>query len=208
MTIAYPLALPSTRQPRQIDFRIETFAGKTESPFSGSATVFDWGLDRWLATLTWGEMGQADAAAVEAFLLALRGPVGSFLLGDPLRPAPAGSWAGQSPLVNGALQAGLTLAIDGLTAGATGRAGDWFQLGTGATSRLYRLTADFTANGSGAVTLDFVPQLRGSPADNAALTLAAAKGLFMLSNNVRGWSLADVRDSGISLDCVEDLRGL
>lgn len=209
MTIAFPLSMPSTRQPRQIDFRIETFAGKTESPFTGSATVFDWGLDRWLATLMWGEMGQADAAAVEAFLLALRGPVGSFLLGDPLRPAPQGTWAGQSPLVNGASQAGLTLAIDGLTpTTTTGKAGDWFQLGSGASSRLYRLTADFTANVSGQATLDFVPQLRGSPADNAALTLAAAKGLFMLSSNMRGWSLQDVRDAGIALDAVEDLRGL
>lgn len=208
MTISFPLALPATRAPARIDWRRESNIGSSESPFSFSPQVYVWGAERWLPALAWGTMGQADADDVEAFLLALNGREGSFLMGDPLRTAPRGTWAGQSPLVNGASQAGKTLAIDGLTAASTGKAGDWFQLGSAGTSRLYRLTAPFTANGSGQVTLDFWPSLRVSPADNAALTLASAKGVFMLAGNIAGWTQEDVRDSGISLDCIEDLRGL
>jgi hypothetical protein len=209
MTISFPLALPATRGPAQIVWRRESNIGSAESPFSFSPQTYDWGAGRWLATLTWGTMGQADADDVEAFLLALNGREGSFLLGDPLRTVPRGTWAGQSPLVKGASQTGKTLLIDGMTpTTTTGKAGDWFQLGTTGTSRLYRLTAPFTANGAGEATLDFWPALRVSPADNAPLTLASAKGLFMLSGNVAGWTQEDVRESGISLDCIEDLRGL
>jgi hypothetical protein len=209
MTISFPLSLPSTRAPMHIDWRRQANVGAAQSPFSLTQQTYVWPADCWLAGLAWGTMGVADANDVEAFLLALNGMEGSFLLGDPLRTAPLGTWAGQSPLVNGASQTGKTLAIDGMTpTTTTGKAGDWFQLGSGSTSRLYRLTAPFTANGSGQATLDFWPNLRVSPADNAALTLASAKGLFMLAGNVAGWSQEDVRDFGISLECVEDLRGL
>src|SRR5712691_2135421 len=206
--ISFPLALPSTRAPARIDFRREVNVGSSESPFSFSPQIYVWPADRWLLSLSWGMMGRSDADDVEGFLLALNGREGSFLAGDPLRAAPLGTWLGQSPLVNGAAQSGKTLAIDGLSAGATGARGDWFQLGSGLSSRLYRLTQAFAANGSGQATLDFWPRLRSIPADNDPLTLASAKGIFMLAGNVDGWTQEDVRDSGISLDCVEDLRGL
>jgi len=210
MTISFPLALPATRAPARIDFRAETQTGSSESPFSFSQQIYEWPADRWLASLAWGTMGRADADDVEGFILALRGHVGSFLLGDPLRTAVLGTWLGQSPLVNGASQTGFTLAIDALTpTTTTGAKGDYFQLGSGATSRLYRLTQGFTANGSGQATVDFWPRLRETPADNAPLTIASAKGLFMLNTNVRGWTTnPGSNDSGISIDCIEDLRGL
>jgi len=209
MAISFPLSMPTTRQPARIDFRAETQAGSSESPFSFSPQTYIWPAERWLANLAWGMMGRADADDVEGFILALNGREGSFLLGDPFRTAVLGTWLSQSPLVNGAGQAGKTLAIDGLTpTTTTGAKGDYFQLGSGATSRLYRLTQGFTANGSGQATLDFWPRLREVPADNAPLTLASAKGLFMLNTNIRGWTLEDVRDSGISIECIEDLREL
>jgi len=209
MTISFPLAMPTTRQPARIDWRREVNSGTVISPFSFSPQTFMWGSDRWLVTLSWGQMGRADADDVEGFLLALNGQEGSFLLGDPLRTAVLGTWLGSSPLVNGAgTLSAKTLAIDGMGAGATGAKGDPFQLGSGSTSRLYRLTQGFTANGSGQANIDFWPGLRIAPADNAPLTIASAKGLFMLAGNVDGWSQEDVKDSGISLQCVEDLRGL
>lgn len=208
MTISFPLSLPATRVPARIDFRREVNIGEAESQFSFVPQNYIWNADRWLATLTWGEMVLADADDVEAFIVAMNGREGSVLVGDPMRPAPRGTWAGQSPLVNGASQTGKTLAIDGMTAASTGKAGDWFQLGSGSTARIYKLTAPFTANGSGQVTIDFWPRLRVSPADNAPLTLASAKGLFKLANNIDGWTVGPDRDSGISLELVEDLRGL
>jgi hypothetical protein len=209
MSISFPLAMPTTRAPMRVDFRAETQAGFSESPFSFSPQTYLWPAERWLGSMEWGVLGRADSDVVAAFYLALNGREGSFLMGDLMRTVPRGTWAGQSPLVNGASQTGKVLNIDGVTPTTTTcLSGDWFQLGTGATSRIYRLTKDATANGSGQVTLDFWPRLRETPADNAALTLASPKGLFMLAGNTRGWTQADVREFGIALEFVEDLRGL
>lgn len=210
MTISFPLSLPTTRLASQIVLGAEEAVGRTESPFGFSPQVYDWSAARWTASMAWGEMGRSDADDVIGFLVALRGPVGSFLLGDPLRATQKGTWQGQSPLVNGASQTGLTLAIDGLTpTTTTALKGDLFQLGSGSTARLYMVTSSATANGSGQINaLDIWPPLRGSPADNAPLTLSSPVGLFMLASNVRRWQLQDVRTMGISLDAVEDLRGL
>src|SRR5882672_4653546 len=100
MTISFPLALPTTRQPARIDWRREVNIGSSASPFSFSPQIYVWGSDRWRATLSWGEMGRADSDDVEGFILALNGMEGSFLLGDPLRAAVLGTWLGSSPLVN------------------------------------------------------------------------------------------------------------
>lgn len=193
----------------RIDFAMENLVGESESPFSLVPQDYVWGADRWLATISWAPMGRTDADDAEGFMAAMRGREGSVLIGDPSRSSVLGTWLGQSPLVNGGSQTGYTLLIDGVTpTTTTGAKGDYIQLGSGATQRLYRLTQAFTANGSGQATLDIWPRLRESPADNAPLTLVSAKGLFKLNTNVRRWTLQDALESGISLECVEDLRGL
>lgn len=209
MAITYPLSLPVTGKITSMEFRREAQVGMSESPFTLSQQSYVWNATRWLLTISWGPLyNVVDANDIEGFLLALNGREGSFLAGDLTRPLALGTWVGQSPLVAGASQTGKTLAIDGLSAGSTGAKGDFFQLGSGATSRLYRLTQGFTANGSGQATLDFWPGLRTSPGDNDPLTIAAPKGLFMLAENVSGWTLQDAIDVGISINCVEDLRGI
>jgi len=146
MSIVYPLALPTSRAPSRIDFRAESLVGASESPFSFSPQTYAWPAERWGAALSWSILTRADGDDVEGFLLALNGREGSFLLGDPLRPTPLGTWAGQSPLVMGAGQSGKTLVIDIISGATTGKRGDYFQLGSGVTARLHRLTQDFAAS--------------------------------------------------------------
>jgi hypothetical protein len=87
-------------------------------------------------------------------------------------------------LVKGAGQTGETLLVDGFSAGATVKAGDYLQIG----DRLYKVLLDATES-SGEITLDIWPRLRESPADNAVVTTSAAKGLFRLASNTQGWAL-------------------
>lgn len=188
MAITYPLALPSLRFAR-VTLRAVSGVAVSESPFTGAQQVYAQPRELWAADLSLPPMDRADAEAWVAWFLALNGREGTFLLGDPRNVSPRGTWAGSSPLVNGAGQTGKTLAIDGLSAGATVKAGDWFQLGSGASSRLHKVAQDATANGAGQVTLDLWPRLRASPADNAALTLASPQGVFRLSANDTAWSL-------------------
>ncbi len=117
----------------------------------------------------------------------------------PTPPAPAAA------LVNGADQTGATLAVDGLQPSKADvfKAGDYFQIGTGSSSRLHMVTADADSNASGEATLDIWPPLRSSPADNAAVTVSSPKGVFRLTENVTGWDIDAARTYGITLKAIE-----
>lgn len=139
----------------------------TTSPFSGTQQVQDWGGTWWEYEIEFAVSQDAEGRRLSAFLAALRAPVGTFTFRDPFIVNPSGTG---SPLVNGGGQTGNTLVTDGW--GGVGlKAGDFFSMGTGSALRLYQLTADVTPSG-GAATLSFVPALRSSPADNAALNVA------------------------------------
>ena len=206
MTISYPLSLPSERFAPGTGIRARSGAAVSESPFTGEQQVYVHQLEVWSAQLVLPSMTRADAEAWIAFLLSLNGREGTFLFGDPRNTTPQGTWSGSSPLVNGASQTGKTLAIDGLSAGTTVKAGDWLQLGSGSSARLHKVTQDATANVGGQVTLDLWPRLRSSPADNAAVTIASPKGVFRMASNDIGWDFqpAQMYD-GFSFSAVEAL---
>lgn len=204
MSISYPLSLPSQVAFNGIEFRARSAVGVSESPFTFSQQVYAHQGQIWEADLSLPPMTREAAEQWVAFLLALNGREGTFLLGDTLNTTPRGTGTG-TPLVNGASQTGNTLVTDGWTAGVTGilKAGDWFQLGTGSSSRLHKIVQDATSDGSGNATLEIWPRLRSSPADNAALTLSAPKGLFRLASNVRAWSIGLAQLYGLSFAAVE-----
>lgn len=205
MTISFPLSLPTVSGGiAQIVFKPRSMVGVSESPFTFEQQVYVGQGDGWQADVALTQMPRSSAEEWVAFLLALNGREGTFLLNDPMGATARGTWAGGSPLVNGASQTGKVLAIDGLAAGATIKKGDWFQLGSGSSAHLHKVVLDATANGSGQVSLDFWPRLRSSPADNAALTIASACGLFRLASNERAWTIDDVR-YGMSFSCSEAL---
>lgn len=207
MSISYPLALPSTSGLRQIDFGAIDVVGLQESPLTLEQTTYDWGGDTLTAEVALPPMDRADAEVWVAFLLALRGRLGTFLMGDPLGTAPRGTWAG-TPLLVGAHAAGLrTLSVDGFSAGATGKQGDWIQFGSGASTRLHKVLQDFTADGSGAATIEIYPRLRADLADNAALNTANTKGRWRLATNRRDWSIGLAQKYGVRFTCVEALDG-
>jgi hypothetical protein len=137
-------------------------------------------------------------------LISLRGQLGTFLLGDPTGATARGAATG-TPLVNGASQTGGSLVIDGATNSVTGwlKAGDYIQLGTGSSSRLHKVLADANSSAGGAVTLDIWPHIRISPADNAAVTVSSAKGLFRLSSNEQAWSVNEAAIYGITFSAME-----
>jgi hypothetical protein len=207
MAISYPITLPTSPTLRDITLRTRSVVGVGASPFTLQAQSYAWPGQILAASCRLPPMARAEAEAWVAALVSLNGMECSFLLGDTANPAPRGSATG-TPLVNGAGQTGRTLATDGWTAGVTGilKAGDWIQLGTAGTARLHKVVADATSNGSGEATLDLWPALRSSPADNAALTLASPKGLFMLASNQTEWSIDEARIYGLAFEAVEDLR--
>lgn len=181
-----PISLPGAF--RRARLRPINVVGASASPWTLQQQVFAHQGQAWSAEVSYPVKKRADAEPVLAALLSLNGPAGTFYLGDPLGQSPRGSTLG-TPLVDGAGQSGQLLATKGWTASASGvlLAGDYIQLGSGETQRLYKVTADVDADGAGLADLPIWPRLRESPSDGAALTTSACEGVFNLPEDFAGW---------------------
>lgn len=207
MAITFPLSLPATPGFKDVQLTTTNAVGVSTSPFTMESQVQEWPGEMWSLQASLPPMKRAAAEAWLAFLISLRGASGSFLIGDPNAGTPQGIATG-TPLVNGANAAGSkTLATKGWTASVTGilKAGDYLQIGTGLTQRLFKNLTDADSDGSGHATLDLFPRLRESLADGAAITVINAKGVFRLASNSSQWSTNVARNYGISFKAVEAL---
>ena len=204
MAISYPLTLPSHTGIRSIEFRAVNTVGVSQSPFTYSQQVVAHSGQRWEVDISLPAMKRADAEQWVAWLVSLRGQLGTFTLGDPIGATPRGS-AGGTPVVNGASQTGGTLVIDGCTADQTGwlKAGDYIQLGSAGTATLHKVLQDANSDGSGNVTLDIWPYIRNSPADNSTVVVSNAVGNFRLSGNQQAWSVNEASFYGLTFGAVE-----
>lgn len=187
MAITYPLDLPTITGIRNISLIKRAVVSVSRAPFSGAQQVQEHPGQWFEAEIELPPMTRAQAEVWDSFFLKLNGMKGTFLLGDPAGAIPRGSAATTpgTPLVKGAGQTGNQLIIDGLPTSVTGyfKAGDYIQLGSGSTARLHKNLEDVDTNGSGEATLTLWPNLRSSPADNAAVVVSAAKGRFRLASN-------------------------
>jgi len=204
MAITYPLTLPSHTGIRNITLRAVNTVGLTQSPFTYAQQAVAHSGQRWEVDVTLPAMNRADAEQWVAFLISLRGQLGTFTLGDPVGASPRGS-AGGTPLVNGASQIGGTLNIDGCTASQTGwlKAGDYIQLGTAGSATLHKVLADVDSNGSGQVAVDIWPYIRTAPSDNATVVVTNTIGRFRLASDEQNWSIRETALYGITFGGVE-----
>lgn len=209
MAESYPLALPTHTGIAQIRLLARDVVGVSTSPFNFKQQVFRHQGQRWEADISLPPMSRADAETWAAFLLRLRGQYGTFLLGDPANATPRGSAATApgTPLVNGGSQTGDELDIDGIPTSGSDylKAGDYIQLGSGATSTLHKVLEDVTIDGSGGATLNLWPQVRTAPSDDAAITVSGAKGVFRLASNETMWDINNATIYGITFGAVEAL---
>lgn len=207
MTITYPLSMPTTPGIKKFRMTARDVVAAPESPFTGGELVYDWQADWWEAEITLPPMQRAAAEEWVTFLLSLYGKKGTFLLGDPDATTPRGVATG-TPLVKGASQSGIYLLTDGWTPSTTNilKKGDYVQIGSGSSARLHKNLEDVTSDASGNATLTLFPRLRqypAAPADNAAITVSAAKGVFRLASNERSWDTDEACLFGITFAARE-----
>jgi len=206
MAISYPLNTPTNIGIANITLMAENAVAISQSPFTFQQQIVVHPGQRWSASISLPPMRRVDAENWVAFLLSLKGQAGTFLLGDPNCFNAQGSarTTPGTPLVSGASQTGDTLTIDGLPTSVTGYLlpGDYIQLGSGTTTQLYKVLTQVDTSG-GAATLDIWPDLRSSPANNAAVVVANTKGRFRLKDNITQWNINEISSYGITFDCVE-----
>jgi len=209
MAISYPLSFPTAKGLARITLRGQSVVAVTEGDFSKVQFVFAHPGQIWHGDIAWPAMTRADAEKIITFLLKLNGQEGTFLMGDPNGATPRGSASSApgTPLVDGGSQTGNTLAIKGAPAGATNylRAGDYVQLETGTSSRLYKNLNDANTDSAGDLTIDIWPSLRTSPADNDPVVVSSAVGVWRLADGVMEWEIDESTFYGLSVRIIEAL---
>ncbi len=165
-----------------LERRLATSVTAATSGFTGSQQVQDWGGEWWEFTFEMALTKGRDARRLSAFFSGLGGMRGPFLFRDPS--------AGRSdlladPIVSGGGQTGNALVTSGWAPSLPAlETGDFISLGSDTDTRLYQITADVVANGSGAATLQITPRLRSSPLNGAALEIIAPAVLLRLTGPV------------------------
>lgn len=208
MAISYPLSLPTSIGIAQIELRATNAVAISRSPFTFSTQVHAYTGQSWQADVSLPSIRRDLAEDWVAWLISLKGQLGTFYLGDPNAVTPRGSARDTDTiLVNGATSSGNTLAIDSAPVGQTGylKAGDYIQVGTGTSRQLFKVLADVNTNGSGQATVDIWPDVRTSIANNAAVTVENTKGIFRLASNEQGFSINEASFYGISFGAMEAL---
>jgi hypothetical protein len=172
MAISYPLTLPAFRA-RNFTLGITPTVAVSASPFTGQQQVYEWPNVTWRASFDVVAKGRAEWSQLTAFMTSLRGRLGTVLIYpyQGVRPRGTTNTSGVTVATGGAAAQARAINLSGMGAARTLLAGDFLQLGTGATARLHMVVENATADGSGNATVTIEPPLRVAYSSGAAVTL-------------------------------------
>lgn len=141
----------------------------------------------WMFDLDFAPSARSSFQALWAFAIAQRGRYGTFTFVPAVLGYGMGSIGASAPLVKGASQTGRSVTTDGWVAGATMKAGDFVRFTNH--TKVYMLTADMTADGSGNATMAIEPALYESPEDNEPIIVSNVDFQCSFTEDVRELSL-------------------
>jgi hypothetical protein len=184
MALTFPLTIPSAPGWVKKSLVLRHNKAVHRSPLSQVQQTLLRAGSSWTFAGELPPMTAVQARPWLAFLQGLRGGGGTFLLPVPDYSGPANGSA-TNGLVKGAAQTGLTLLGDGFAINQTPHleGGEFFQV----ENQVYQTTADAETDGSGNATLEHVPEIRTSHADNAVINVLTPKVLMRAVNASAGW---------------------
>lgn len=196
MAISYPLNTPTTIGIESIELRAVNAVAVSQSPFTYKQQVISHQGQIWSASVSIPSVRRDLAAEWKAMLVALKGSVGTFLLGDPDYVTPRGTVSGTPTLSGTAGDSTVSVTMTG-----TLLAGDYIQLGTGSAARLHQVLV----NQSGSGNLEIWPNLRDTYSGETVI-YSSPKGVFRLGNSTTSWSIDNASFYGISFEAIEALQ--
>ena len=198
--VSYPINIPSAPSIKTLKMEMASAVSFASSPFTGHQYVNTFSGEWWEATVTLPLMTREESEEWISFLGLLRGPTGTFLMGDPAGATARGVATG-TPLVDGADQTGATLNIKGFSTGVTNilKAGDYIQIGT----NLHKVLADVDSDVSGDTTVEIFPRIRTAYADSASIIVSNTKGLWRLKPGRSTWTSDESNMVSMSFDIQE-----
>ena len=196
MAITYPLNTPTTIGIESIELRAMNAVAVSQSPFTYKQQVIAHQGQIWSASVSIPSVRRDLAADWKAMLVALKGSVGTFLLGDPDYATPRGTISGSPTLSGSAGNDTVSITLTG-----TLLAGDYIQLGSGSAARLHQVLVDQSGSGN----LEIWPDLRSTYSGETVI-YSSPKGVFILGNSTTSWSIDNASFYGISFDAIEALQ--
>lgn len=193
MAIVYPLSLPTSANIATIRLTQVNVVGESVSPFTLSSQVQVYDGQMWRAQITLPKKRQAAMEPWATFLTALRGKFGTFLLGPPNAQCGPRGTVSSCTLSGSRRNNYATVTMTGSLL-----AGDYIQLGAGASARLHKVLQDQSGNGEIAIW----PSLRADYT-NAAVNFSAPKGVFRLDSNETGWDIDNLNRYDIQFSANE-----
>ena len=206
MAISYPLTMPTHTGIRSVELRATNAVAYSRSPFTFSGQAHAYAGKAWQADITLPPMKRTNAEQWIAFLLSLKGQLGTFYLGDPRACTPLGSALDTDTIkVASAVSSGDTISINSAPASQTDylKAGDYMQIGLGISRQLFKVLNDVDTDGAGAATVDVWPNVRTSIASSTPITVQSAKGIFRLNSNEQAFSINEASVYGITFGAIE-----
>jgi len=194
MAITYPLSTPTSIGIETIEIRAVNAVATSQSPFTYKQQIVSHTGQRWEASIKIPNVRRDLAAPWKAFLTAMKGQAGTFLLGDP-------DYATAQGTVSSCTLTGTT-GEETVSVIMTGTllAGDYIQLGSGSAARLHQVLQDRDGSGE----MEIWPALRADYTTQAVI-YDNAKGVFRLKENITAWSINNASSYGISFEAVESI---
>lgn len=202
MTITYPLSFPGSIKPRSINVGGINTVSTNRSPFTLKSQIQVWEGQTWTLDVTLPPLTVDQVRDWQAFVVALKGPRGTFYFGDLLQAAPRGSWVG-TPLVHIGAQVGEKINLHGFSSSVAGviSPGDYFSID----DRLYMAVnpAGHASDASGYITVDIWPRLRQDHVNNTPVVTSNPRGIWRLANTEFQWGVNEALAYDLSFSAVE-----
>lgn len=196
MAITYPLVMPTAIGMANIELRAANAVAISQSPFTYVSQIHQYPGQMWSASITVAPQLRQYVEPWVAFILALKGPVGTFQLGDPNCQAPRGTatTASVALTVNSGAET-IRLTINGSLL-----AGDYIRLGTGSDATLHKVLQDVTA---GTRDVDIWPALRKQRTTATTCAVTNTYGIFRLVGPQQSWSINNSNVYGLTFEAME-----
>lgn len=191
-------------KPESFSINYQSAIGQTESIYSYSQQTTDNTGRRWVIDVRMPRMERSLATPFISFISKLEGRKGTFTMYIPGSEEPQGNVSGDVQ-VDGGSQTGTSINLKGFAANTINAfiAGDYIQIGSGATTRLHQVVNNASSDSSGQLTAEIRPAIRTSPADNATVKTSNVRGLFRLTANNSGHGVSSPNFYDISFSAVE-----
>jgi hypothetical protein len=194
--------LPSSPAPEEFDWQFLSNTQSAVSPLTKATKTYELQGAAFGATISWQSWLRADIATLVAFLIALRGSAGRFLLWNLAAPKIRGIGTGTPVAVNSG-STKTSLKTSGWTASKSGilLPGDYI----GCNGELKIVTDSVDSDSSGDATITVEPPFRTIPSDDDAITTDKPTATFMLVDDQQVQIKYVGSVASLTIQAVEDV---